>query len=156
MRSVSRMLAASSTAPNSQQQLPPASTPRPANWCGVNEGMAAAKKAIRSGQMEQAELVLSELLEFAPAETRAWKLLAKIQRELGHIEAGINSAEHALRLQNMPKNDGAPASLTIAQLLWQQGEHKQARSMLELLASEQADNEKIKHIRQQWDSEASE
>ena len=155
MRSVSRMLAASSSAPNSQQP-PLASTPQAVNWCGVSEGMAAANKAIESGQLEQAELVLSELLEFAPAETRAWKLLAKVQRELGHIEAGINSAKHALRLRNTPKNHGAPASLTIAQLLWQQGEHKQARSMLELLASEQADNEKINNLQQQWDNEASE
>ena len=156
MRSVSRMLAASSSAPNSQQQPPLASTPQPVNWCGVSEGMAAANKAIRSGQLEQAELVLSELLEFAPAETRAWKLLAKTQRQLGHIEAGINSAKHALRLQNVPKNHGAPASLTIAQLLWQQGEHKEARSMLELLLSGQPDNEEIKKIQQQWDNEASE
>jgi predicted Zn-dependent protease len=118
--------------------------------------MAAAKEAIKSGQLEQAELVLSELLEFAPAETRAWKLLAKTQRELGHIEAGINSAKCALRLQNVPKNHGVPASLTIAQLLWQQGEHKEARSMLELLVSEQPDNEKIINLRQQWDNEASE
>jgi len=155
MRSVRRMLAASSSAPNSQQH-PLASTPQPVGWCGVTEGMAAAKEAIRSGQLEQAELVLSELLEFAPAETRAWKLLAKTQRQLGHIKAGINSAKHALRLQNLSKNYEAPASLTIAQLLWQQGEHKEARSMLDILLSEQPDNEKINNLRQQWSNEASE
>jgi len=156
MRSVSRMLAASSTAPNSQQQPPMASTPQPVNWRGVSQGMAAAKKAIESGQLEQAEQFLSELLEFAPAETSAWKLLARTQRQLGHIEAGINSAKRALELQNIPENHGTPASLTIAQLLWQQGECKQARSMLDLLASEQAGNEEIQNLRQQWDSEATE
>ncbi len=156
MRSVSRMLTVSSSAPNSQQQPLLASTPRPVNWRGVTEGMAAAKKAIRSGQLEQAEQLLSELLEFAPAETRAWKLLAKIQRKLGHIEAGIKSAKRALELQNIPENHGTPASLTIAQLLWQQGEYKEARSMLELLVSDQPKNEQIQNLRQQWDNEASE
>jgi len=156
MRSVSRMLAASGSAPNSQQHPAMASAPQPENWCGVTAGMAAAKKAIESGQLEQAEQYLSELLEFAPSETSAWKLLAKTQRELGHIEAGINSAKRALQLQNMPENHKAPASLTIAQLLWQQGECNQARNMLELLASEQPDNENIQNLRQQWDNEASE
>lgn len=156
MRSVSRMLSVSSSAPNSQQQPPLASTPRPANWHGVTEGMAAAKKAIRSGQLEQAEQLLSELLEFAPAETSAWKLLAKTQRKLKHIEAGIKSAKRALELQNIPRNHGAPASLTIAQLLWQQGEHKQARDMLKLIESDQPENEQIPNLWQQWDNEASE
>ncbi len=154
MRSVSRMLTASSSAPNSQQQSTLASIPQPVNWRGVTEGMAAAKKAIISGQMKQAEQLLSELLEFAPAEIKAWKLLAQIQRKLGHIEAGIRSAKRALRLQNIPAHHGTPASLTIAQLLWQQGEYGEARNMLELLVSEQPENEHIRNLRQQWDSEA--
>jgi predicted Zn-dependent protease len=150
------MLTASGSAPNSQQQPPLASTPRPANWHGVTEGMAAAKKAIRFGQLELAELLLTELLEFAPAETRAWKLLAKTQRKLKHIEAGIKSARRALELQDVPKSHGVPASLTIAQLLWQQGEHREARNMLDLLMSDQPENEQTQNLRQQWDSEAPE
>ncbi len=118
--------------------------------------MAYAKQAVASGELEQAEQLLFELLEFAPAETRAWKLLAKTQRELGHIEAGIKSAKRALGLQNAPPNHGTPASLTIAQLLWQQGEYKEARSMLELLLSDQPENEHIQNLQQQWDNEASE
>lgn len=156
MRSVSRMLTASSSVPNSQQQLPVASTPRPASWRGVTEGMAVARKAAASGQLEQAEQLLLELLEFAPAETRAWKLLAKTQRKLGHIEAGINSAKRALKLQNAPANSGSPVSLTIAQLLWQQGEHRDALSMLELLLSDQPENEQLQNLRRQWGNEASE
>jgi predicted Zn-dependent protease len=118
--------------------------------------MAVARKAAASGQLEQAEQLLFELLEFAPAETRAWKLLAKTQRKLGHIEAGINSAKRALKLQNAPANRGSPVSLTIAQLLWQQGEHRDARSMLELLLSDQPENEQLQSLRRQWDNEASE
>jgi predicted Zn-dependent protease len=118
--------------------------------------MAIAKKAVASGRLEQAEQLLVELLEFAPAETRAWKLLAKIQRKLGHIEAGIKSAERALELQNAPINHGVPASFTIAQLLWQQREYREARNMLERLLSDQPENEKLQNMRRQWNAEVTE
>lgn len=150
MLSVSRMLTASSSAPNSQQHLSVAATPRPENWRGVSTGMTEAKKAVISGQLELGEQLLLELLEFAPAETQAWKLLAKIQRKLGHIETGIISAKRALELQNIPENHGDPTSLTIARLLWQQGECTQARSMLELLLSAQPENQQMLDLHQQW------
>jgi predicted Zn-dependent protease len=150
------MLTASSSAPNSQQQIPVNSISRPTNWRGVAEGMIVAKKAVASGQLEQAEQLLLELLEFAPAETRAWKLLAKTQRKLGYIEAGIKSAKRALKLQNAPVNRGTPASLTIAQLLWQQGEYGEARSMLELLLSGQPENEQLQNLQRQWSNEVTE
>jgi predicted Zn-dependent protease len=150
------MITASGSAPNSQQQIPVHSISRPANWHGVTEGMAIAKKAVASGQLELAERLLLELLEFAPAETRAWKLLAKTQRKLGHIEAGIKSAERALELQNAPMNRGAPASLTIAQLLWQQGEYREARNMLNILLATQPENEQLQNMRRQWNGEAAE
>jgi tetratricopeptide (TPR) repeat protein len=118
--------------------------------------MAMAKKAIASGQLEQAEHLLLELLEFAPAETRAWKLLAKTQRKLGHIEAGIKSAERALELQNAPVNHGTPASFTIAQLLWQQGEYREARNMLGLLLSSQPENKQLQNLWRQWNDEVAE
>jgi predicted Zn-dependent protease len=118
--------------------------------------MAAAKKSVACGNLEQAEQLLLELLEFAPAETRAWKLLAKTQRTLGHIEAGIKSARRAIELQNAPANHGTAASLTIARLLWQQGECVEARSMLELLVSTQPENEQLQNMQQQWDNEAPE
>jgi len=150
------MLTASRSVPNSQQQIPVASIPRPANWSGVTEGMANAKQAIAAGHPEQAEKLLLELLEFAPAETRAWKLLAKTQRKLGHTEAGITSARRALKLQNTPPNRDTPASLTIAQVLWQQGAFGEARNMLELLLSYQPGNEQLQNLRRQWDDGAAE
>jgi len=152
MHSVSRMLAASSSAPNSQQQIAATTTPRPANWRGVSAGMLDATQAVACGRLEQAEHLLLELLEFAPAETRAWKLLAKTQRELGHIEDGISSAKRALGLQNAPPKRGKPASLTIARLLWQQGEHGEARDMLELLLSSQPENKQLQNLQQLWNS----
>jgi len=146
------MLAASDSAPNTQPQsaMP---VPVPGNWRGVSGGMAAAKKAIREGNPEQAELTLTELLEFAPAEIRAWKLLARIQRQLGHIEEGIASATRALQLQNNTFTDEPPASITLASLLWQQGECHEAMRMLDILIEKQPDDTELNALKLRWEME---
>jgi len=130
-------------------------TPTPGNWRGVTDGMDAAKNAVQKGHAEQAERILTELLEFAPVEIKAWKLLAKVQRQLGHIEEGITSATRALQLQNNPLTDEPPASVTLARLLWEQNEYHEARLMLALLSREQPDNDELSSLRQQWNLENS-
>ena len=149
--SVSRMLAASDSAPNSHQQ-----TPRPGNWRGVSEGMSAAHQAAIDGRFEDAETLLLELLEFAPVEIRAWKLLAKVQRQLGHIEQGIRSATRALQLQNNPLSDEAPISITLARLLWEQHEYEEAKAMLQALIAEQPEHAELLTLQQQWNMETTE
>ncbi len=150
--SVSRMLAASDSAPNMQQYI---TIPKPGNWRGVNDGMVAARKAIQQGQFEQAERILIELLDFAPVEIKAWKLLAKVQRQLGHIEQGIASATRALQLQNNPLPEEPPASVTVARLLWEQNEYQEARRMLAILIDAQPDNTALLELQQQWNMESS-
>lgn len=147
VRSLSRMLTASSSVPNSQT---PAVPPKPAIWHGVTEGLANAKQAIACGNLEQAEQLLLELVEFAPAEIRGWKLLAKTQRELGHIHEGLVSARRALALQNQQACPEAPASLTLARLLWQQHEHERAREMLALLKQRQPDDPRLLETEHCW------
>ncbi|MBL4774435.1 MAG: tetratricopeptide repeat protein [Mariprofundus sp.] len=115
--------------------------------------MAAAREAIKQGDLAQAEHLLTELLEFAPVEIKAWKLLAKTQRHLGHIEAGINSAMRALRLQNTDIEAVPLASITIAQLLWDQHEYDEAKRMIALLLEQQPDNAEYFDLQQQWNME---
>jgi len=146
------MLAASDSAPNMQQQRP-VTIPAPGNWHGVTDGMIAARNACQQGNPQQAERILTELLEFAPVEIRAWKLLAKVQRQLGHIEAGIASATRALQLQNNPLTDEPPVSVTVARLLWEQNEYREARQMLTLLIDAQPDNGELSTLQQQWELE---
>jgi len=147
------MLAASDSAPNTHP-LRPISTPVPGNWRGVTDGMTAAKNAIRQNNLEQAEQILLELLEFAPVEIKAWKLLAKVQRHLDHIDEGIKSATRALQLQNNPLSDEPPASITLAKLLWEQHEYHEAKSMLALLVKMQPDNSELNTLLQQWEMES--
>jgi len=146
------MLAASGSAPNTLQKHPNP-VPTPGNWHGVTGGIDAARGAIASGELEKAERILFELLEFAPSETRGWKLLARTQRELGNIEAAISSAKRALQLQNAQKHYSAPASTTLAKLHWLQGEREEAVKMVSQLLTIHPQNPDLSRLLQQWDQE---
>ncbi|ATX79824.1 Tetratricopeptide repeat-containing protein [Mariprofundus aestuarium] len=147
------MLTASASTPNTLQKKAK-SAPTPDNWYGVAGGMDAAKKAITCGALEQAEQILTEMLEFAPAETPAWKLLARVQRKLGRVEAGIKSATRALQLQIPRPQPQAPASVTLAQLLWKQGEKELAMEMLSLLITRQPEDQSLVVLKSNWDKES--
>jgi len=146
------MLAASASTPNITQASRYSRTTS-GNWHGVAEGMDSAKNAIRQGDLAQAEVILIELLEFAPVEIQAWKLLAKTQRYLGHIDAGISSAKRALQLQNADIEALPLASITIARLLWEQHEYEDAKAMIALLIEQQPDNAEWLELQYQWDLE---
>jgi len=146
------MLTASGSAPNSQLNSPKP-VPVPGNWSGVSGGIQAAEDAVASGQLETAEQILIEMLEFAPSETRGWKLLARTQRQLGHIDAGIYSAKRALKLQNAEKKRPSPISLTLAKLHWQQDERKEALEMLTQLLAQNPQAPALNELLSEWDLE---
>ena len=147
------MLAASVSAPNTRPQKAK-SAPTPSNWFGVTNGMESAKTAIANGKLEQAEQILSEMLEFAPAESTAWKLLAHIQRKLGRIEAGIASATRALQLQGANLELQQPASLILSKLLWQQNEREQALEMIDLLIQRSPEDQSLITLKNSWQKES--
>ena len=146
------MLAASASTPNTTQSSHH-STPTAGSWHGVAEAINAAREAIKNDDLAQAERILIELIEFAPVEIRAWKLLAKTQRHLGHIQAGIASARRALQLQNSNIEDLPLVSLTIAKLLWEQHEFDDAREMLIVLLDKEPENPVLLDLQQQWNGE---
>jgi len=146
------MLASSASTPNTTQASN-SNAATAVGWHGVAEGMQSAINAIQNGDLAQAELILTELLHFAPVEIRAWKLLAKTQRHLGHIEEGIISARRALQLQNTNIEDVPLASITIAKLLWEQHEYDYARLMIASLLEQQGDNPELLDLQQQWNRE---
>lgn len=147
------MLAASSSAPNS-----PRPTPKPTNWRGVAAGLAEAKRLFRAGDLEQAEAHLREVLEFAPAETRAWAWLGKVLLDRGQnaeAEECLSRARQLLSRQNST-TDKPAASATLAKLLWQQGDRKTARSMLAVLLMQRPDDADLHELKVKWESEAGE
>ncbi len=148
------MLAASASTPNTTQSSHH-STTTAGSWHGVAEAINAAREAIKNDDLAQAESILIELIEFAPVEIRAWKLLAKTQRHLGHIQAGIASARRALQLQNSNIEDLPLASITIAKLLWEQHEFDDAREMLFVLLEKAPEDPVLLDLQLQWNGEHS-
>ena len=116
--------------------------------------MESAKQAIAKGELEQAAQILIETVEFAPAETAAWKLLARIQRKLGQIEAGIDSASRALQLQRAKPQMQPPASPILAKLLWQQDEKQHAMDMLAQLIARNPADQSLISLQQDWQKES--
>jgi len=151
--SVSRMLTASASTPNTRQRET-RSAPTPGNWHGVAGGMQAAREAVTNNQLQRAEKILNELIVFAPSETSAWHLLARVQRKLGNIDAGVESATRALKLQNAGEKPQVAASLTLARLLWQQGEKKHAIAMLDLLSLRQPEDTSLSQLKIDWNRES--
>jgi len=115
--------------------------------------MSAAAAAARNGKLDTAEIILKDVLEFAPAETQAWKLLARIQRKLGNIETGIASATRALQLQALYKAHEPASSITLARLFFEQGEHQEALHMLDDLLTKNPDNKMLITLKSQWSLE---
>jgi len=141
-----RMLTATEPTPNH-------AVPRPANWCGVAESLRRARWAIAKGELAHAERLLKELLEFAPRELRGWKMLARLQRDLGKIEEGIASAERALFLQEQTRQATPVASLRLARLYWEQGERQLALEMLDELLDRRAQDAALLALKRQWEQE---
>ncbi|MBL4760197.1 MAG: tetratricopeptide repeat protein [Mariprofundaceae bacterium] len=147
-RRLARMLTASTASPNPN----PKTTPKPKNWSGVAQGFMAAKEAFRTHSLQEAENILLEILEFAPAEPKAWAWLGHILKSQGQQEEASQHFQKAKSLltKNHQRQSEEASSLPLAHILWQQGEFQSARSMLEALLSAQPTNEKLLQLSAAW------
>ncbi|MDX8394859.1 MAG: alkyl sulfatase dimerization domain-containing protein [Mariprofundaceae bacterium] len=143
------MLAASVQLPNTEQ-LP--SAPTPQNWCGVGDGMQQARQHMTDGQDQQAVQILKDVLEFAPAETAAWHLLADILQQHGLNKKSTACRDKALLLEQSIENEKneLPASERLAKLLWAQGDKDAAQTMLTTLLERQPALEALLILKQSW------
>lgn len=149
-RSLMRMLSASDSVPNSRR-----SASIPENWKGVVAGLKEAKRSYRDGRLEHAEKVLREVLEFAPAEAKAWAWLGKVLESMGKGAAAkdcLNRARILLVLESRRKNEH-PASLRLARLLWDQGDRNAAREMLAMLLSRRPDDASLLALKREWEGQ---
>jgi len=137
-RRLARMLAATTASPNPSAKT----SPKPAGWFGVAQGLIAAKEAFQNESLQEAENILREILEFAPSEAKAWAWLGHISQSQGQQEKA-NQHFHKAKLlltKHHQQQSSEASSLPLARILWQQGEQQSARSMLKkLLTSKPAD-----------------
>jgi Flp pilus assembly protein TadD len=148
------MLTASTPPPNT----PDRSAPTPGNWRGVAEGLAAAKHAFQSGRHDDAELILRETLEFAPAEAKAWAWLGKVLQVQERHDEARSCLDKAAHLLNNASAEGKqpPASLQLARILWSQGECEAARAMLAVLMIKHPGDMRLHELKRTWEAESSE
>jgi len=143
------MLAASTASPNPSVKI----APKPENWSGVAQGFIAAKKAFQTSSLQDAENILLEILEFAPAEPKAWAWLGHIMQSQGQqseAEKHFKKARSLITRNHQPQHEEA-SSLPLARILWQQGELQSARSMLAGLISASPANETLLQLSAAWE-----
>lgn len=147
-RRLARMLAASTASPNPSAKI----TPKPDNWSGVAQGFLAAKEAFQARSLQEAEGILLEILEFAPAEPKAWAWLGHIVQSQGQQEKAKEHFQKAKSLLNRSRQQQPEkvSSLPLARILWQQGELGLARSMLATLLSDKPNDDTLLQLSVTW------
>jgi len=130
----------------------PRSAPKPNNWRGVSEGLNRARQHADDARYQEAIDTLKEILEFAPSEPKAWRLLGEILGIHGHATKAEACHRKAEKFEQhaTSSNDSTPASERLARLLWTQGESDAARAMLAVLLLRNPENEKLLALREAW------
>ena len=149
-RSLRGMLAASGSAPNSPRLIP-----TPVTWRGVSAGLREARQAYQAGKLEMAELSLREVLEFAPAEAKAWAWLGKVLQARGVSEEAAQCLGHARKLLARKRSNPVKPliSIKLAKLLWQQGSRKSACEMVKTLLDDRPDDAELNALIEHWSQE---
>ena len=146
------MLTASDSMPNMQQRETAKSAPTPENWHGVSEGLNIANRQIGDARYQDAVDTLKAILEFAPSEPKAWKLLGELLEQHGHTSKAEACHKKANALSNSSniEQTSMPASERLAKLLWSQGETDAARAMLAVLLMRNPDSDSLIMLGESW------
>lgn len=150
------MLTASNDGPKPEENpAKAAAAPTPENWKGVRHGLTHAKQCLQAKQLEQAEALIHEVLEFAPREPRAWDMLALLRQLQGHHDEAAKCRDKAEKLLKWETDSykQPPATVHLAKLLWKQGDKDTARAMLAVLMMRRPGDERLQALRDSWDNE---
>ncbi len=156
MLNISRMLAASTENMEETESFIPSlkreNTPTPHVWRGVKTGIHEAKAAIESKDLESAEALLREVLEFAPAQPEPWHILAAVLNRKGQKGEARECLSRVIKLNktNIALKTDLPASKRMAKILWSQGERPSALNMLAELIIASPDEPELQALQQTW------
>lgn len=130
----------------------PKTAPTPHNWHGVTQGLIAAKQSFHHHDFKGAEKILRDILEFSPSEPKAWAWLGRMMQLQSFPEEAQQYYEKSMTLlRNQHKiPPKAAESITIARLLYEQGEIETAQQMLSNLLSQQPDNNELIQLSESW------
>jgi len=130
-------------------------SPKPTNWPGVRKGIENAARCFQQEEYQQAKVNLQEILEFAPMEPGVWQLLGRVMQATGEHEEAINAFRKSANLYGSSETDYSDpvATISLAKLLWQQGDRESACSMLDTLMARETVDPRVVALRQTWDRE---
>lgn len=147
------MLPASNDGPKPESTpAKPSAAPTPQNWKGVRHGLSHAEQYLQAQQFQQAEMLIREVLEFAPSEARAWDMLATLHQMQGDADKASHCRQKAEKLRKWETDSfrRPPASLQLAKLLWKQGDRETARAMLAVLLLRRPGDTRLQTLRDSW------
>lgn len=98
--------------------------------------------------------MLKEVLEFAPSEARAWRMLGAILERHNRHDKAASCLRRANRLEQSGSKAAPAASERLARLLWAQSEKQQARAMLTTLLMQRPQDEKLLSLKAEWSYDA--
>jgi len=125
---------------------------KPRIWLGVKKGLQAAKDAIENKDLNLAEELLREVIEFAPAEPETWHILAAILNRQGQLDEAKVCLRRVIKLKetNIELQTDLPVSKRMAKLLWAQDEQAAALAMLAQLLLDASDDRELLALQQTW------
>ena len=85
---------------------------------------------------------------------QGWEMLAHLHQMRGSEDEAAQARDKAERLRASTGTAKRPAaSVQLAKLLWQQGEHDTARAMLAILMLRRPEDERLNVLREAWTEE---
>ncbi len=153
---ISRMLTASTEDMEEMDSFSSApargNTPKPSNWPGVKAGLQQAKDAIESRDLDTAEQLLRETLEFAPSVPETWHILAAVLNRKGQVAEARQCLKRVIKLNqtDILLHPDLPVSKRMAKVLWSQGDHETALNMLAELLLNSPEDAELKSLQQTW------
>jgi|UPI000367F6CC Flp pilus assembly protein TadD len=122
-------------------------------WQGLKQTLLQCKALYQDGRMQEAEVLLREALVFAPSEPKVWAWLGQVQQRQGKAEAAEAFAQARCLLVSQSVDGVEPASVALAELLWQQGAKADALAMLNVLIQQRRGDPLLLNKKQQWEGE---
>ncbi len=156
MLNMRRMLAASTENMEDSESFTPSlkreNTPTPHVWRGVKAGIEEAKDAIENKDLDTAEALLREVIEFAPAQSESWHILAAVLNRKGQVDEARDCMRRVIKLNNtnISLQSELPASKRMARILWNQGDHAAALNMLAQLLLASPNDAELNELQQTW------
>jgi len=123
-------------------------------WQGLKQALLCCKVLYHEGRLQEAEALLCDALEVTPTEPKVWAWLGQVRKCQGRDQAAAEAFAQARRLlAHRTVVREKPASLALAELLWQQGAQTEALAMLKMVIQQEGASPCLLEKKRAWERE---